>query len=710
MTITDVTNSQAPEPEDDEVQQSAIRRAFNRWFRREDPSVEEAVETALTPYVPEPREELEPLDWVERHKLVIPDRRRVVARVKYVGPHLPGMMLKWLFKTLPRTAWHEGVTPIWRGCGKCFTAYHNFITVKHLADAYTTAEGVQKSKHAANRSKSNMYRIWSTVFGACTAAGSMTWLYFNHFVPFLIVLGVLLLLLDVLGRQGQEKKEIVPIVLKPLGEGMDYADLSTMIQNGLNETIGLADDGKPKALISGLASYDFDRGEYRQLINTFQDFKEEHIRYLERRVAAKPGSMVILQDPRVSTQRIMVIKHRDPFANVPIAPYIPPMTRSITEGGTLGVSQTDHPFLIHLAGLHVGVVAQSAGGKSEGVIASIIEAILATRNAVCVGIDLTAGPLFPIYGKCIQKVAYTPEEAEKLLAWLLDEKERRARILQRIAESDDPNEKGREWNADLAERYNAPSIHAIVDELALATKYDGTPKMKFDLRGPLEEIARTGSKHWITLVTGQQKTGNSDSGSTGVSNNMHVWLVGPCSMADANEIFSPEQRKSGWTPHLLKSAERGKSANDAGRVFVKAPGYGPDVYCSYRPMPEEELKRRRKMRLEAGIPILKHCGEDSSNEEIMDAEVVPSRPVLEALAAAFNHFDPPDDRLPSALAAEWITERTDMTFSADSLAAALKKELSDQAPRTTDGRCKIVGNVGRKHYLRPDINTLMGTS
>src|SRR5581483_1009092 len=113
------------------------------------------------------------------------------------------------------------------------------------------------------------------------------------------------------------------------------------------------------------------------------------------------------------------------------------------------------------------------GGKSEGIIASLIEAILATHNAVPVGIDLTAGPLFPIYGKCIQKVAYTPQEAAALLDWLLDEKNRRARILQKIAESDDPNEKGREWNADLAEKYNAPSIHVIIDELAMATKFDG---------------------------------------------------------------------------------------------------------------------------------------------------------------------------------------------------------------------------------------------
>src|SRR5581483_8667075 len=272
--------------------------------------------------------------------------------------------VKFVFSTLPKRTWEEGVTPVWRGCGKCATAYYNWVTSAYLAEAHSSAEGVQKSKHAANRHKSHGYRIWASVFGACVAAGGMAYLYFYHFVPFLVVLGVILFLLDVLGRMGQEKKsEIVPVHTQPLNEGMEYGQLTQTIQQGLNETVGLDNEGKPLARVSGIVAYDWERGEFRQPITTYQDIDEKHIRYLERRIAARMGSMSILQDPKVSTQRIMVVKHRDPFRNVPIAPWIPPMTKSVAEGCVIGVSQTDRPFLVHIAGLNIGVVAQSAGGK-----------------------------------------------------------------------------------------------------------------------------------------------------------------------------------------------------------------------------------------------------------------------------------------------------------------------------------------------------------
>lgn len=714
MTITDTTN--APQP-DNEQSEGALRRAYRRWFRRpeleEEPSYDEVTGTDLVPYVPPPREsdEIEPLAWVEKHKLTIPDRRRVKARSKEVVKHLPGMAVKFVGITLPQRAWHEGVVPVWRGCGKCATAYYNWAISADLADAYTAAEGVQKSKHAANRNKSRGYKIWATIIGLCAAGGTMAWLYFAHFTPFLVVLGTLLFLLDVLGRHGTKKKEeIVPVHTKPLSEGMEYGQLTATIQAGLNESIGLDKDDKPLARVSGLVTYDFTRGEFRQPITTYQDFKEEHIRYLERRIAAKPGSMVILQDPKVSTQRIMVVKHRDPFRDVPIAPWVPPKTKSVTEGFLLGVSQTDHPFVVHFAGVHVGIVAKSGGGKSEGVIAAVIEAILACYNAVVVGIDLTEGPLFPIYGDCIQKVAYTPEDADALLDWLLEVIKRRAKILGDIARSDDPNDKGREWNAELAERYNEPSIHIIVDEAPQAVKFNRDPKNDGDppnLAAKLEIISRTGSKHWVTLVLGSQKTGKSDSGPTGLSRNIMTWLIGPCDQDDANEVFSPELRRAGWAPHLLKPAERGKSHNDAGRVYVSAAGFGPDVYCSWRPMPEEETKRRRKMRLEMGIAT---CGDDEFDDGIMDAEVVPSRPMLETLAAAFEDLNPPDGRLPSAMAVEWINERTDMELTQDTLAAALRAELGDRAPQTASNRCKLAGNANRKHYTWADIQALMAGS
>jgi hypothetical protein len=701
MTITDIT----PEPE------GALRRAYNKWFKRSEPEPELTYGQVIEPWKPQESDELEPLAWVQRHALTLPDKRRVKARSKEVAKALPGMVLKFTFWTMPFWVWEDSIQPLARGCGKCARSCHSWVTAGYLVEAAQSAEGNQKAKHLENREKYRGYRLWSLVLVVCTLAGSMTYLYFFYFMPFLIVLGVILFLIHVLGRHGEEKKTDPTTVPVPsLDEAMEYGAFTKNVQLGLNEIMGFNDKGDPQALVNGLVTYDWDRGEFRQLIKTYLDFKDEHIRYLERRVQAKPNTLRILQDPNVSTQRIMVIKYKDPFANVPTAPWIPPKTKSITEGCLLGASQTERPFLLHLAGVHVGVIAQSKGGKSEGIIASIIDAILATHNAVCVGIDLSGGPLFPIYRECIQKMAYTPEEADELLDWLVEEKQRRAKILRDIAASRDVNVKGRQWNADLAVKYNAPSIHIIIDELAMATKFDGSKDAQgINLRWRIEEFARTGAKHWMTLVTGQQKTGNKDSGTTGVSDNMHIWLVGPCSQDDANYIFTANLRNAGWAPNLLKSATDA-APNDAGRCYVKAPGFGPDIYASWRPLPEDELKHRMNMRLDAGIPILKPCG--SPDNEVVDADWVPHRPVLEALAAAFDDLNPPDGRLPSEMAVSWINERTSMEYTQVTLAAALKAELGDKAPRTATQRCKLYknGDSAVKHYAQADIDALMAGS
>ena len=194
------------------------------------------------------------------------------------------------------------------------------------------------------------------------------------------------------------------------------------------------------------------------------------------------------------------------------------------------------------------------------------------------------------------------------------------------------------------------------------------------------------------------RSGKSDSGSTGISSQIMTWLVGPCTQDDANEIFSPELRRAGWTPHLLNPAVRGKAANDAGRCFVSAAGFGPDVYSSWRPMPEEETKRRRRRRLDDGIPQL------AMNPHTVEGKVVPR--LLSALAAAFDELEPPDGRLPSSMAAEWISHHTDLALTATQLAGELRKELGSIAPATKSGRNKLGGNCA--YYLGADIEAAMG--
>jgi hypothetical protein len=699
MTITDVNSLETPS-DDAEGGQS---RAWRSLFRRRRPPEPLVINSEVARWHAQEEEpKPEGWAWVEKHALTLPDPRHVKARLRHAAPKVPGIVVKFVLVKTPQVMWTEAVQPIWAGSGKCVNAYVRWVTASHLDAAQQVAEGPLKARTLTTRHTSHGYRIWASIVAALIASGGMAYLYFVQFTDFLVVVFVVLGVLDLIGRAGTEKtKEFAPVYREPLREGMPYKQLTESIQSAFNEIVGVDANGHPLVRVDGICAYNFDREEWRQNISTYQEIKEEHVRSLERSIGAALRSVQVLEVPEVATRRIVVIKNGDPFTNVPSAPWVPPKTKSITEGLLLGKSQTSHPFLVHVAGVHVGVVGASGAGKSEGVIAAIIEGILGTYNAVVLGIDLTEGPLFPIYGDCIQRVAYTPEDADALLDWLLGEIKERAKILGDIARSDDPNDKGREWNAQLAEKYNRPSIHLIVDESPQAVKFNGLPRNSGvpDLAGKLEVISRTGSKHWVTLITGQQKTGKSDSGSTGLSANIMTWLVGPCTQDDANEIFSPELRRAGWAPNMLKPAVRGKSANDAGRVFVKAAGFGPDVYCTWRPMPEEEIKRRRVQRLTIGLPRL----ENSPQDDTIEAKVVPN--MLCALSAAYDDIEPPDDKLPSTMAAEWITEHSREEIDATELAKRLRVELGDLAPRAKSMRNKLRGNCSC--YLGEDINAAM---
>lgn len=1035
MTITDLNQpSPAPPPDDDKPSRW---RAWLRRFERTQPEPEypDVVNSEVVKWEASPDEEPKGWAWVNKHALTLPDRRYVKARLQHAAPKVPGILINWAFIKAPKGVWTEVVRPVWCGCGKCIVAYTKWVTAVHLDAAQQVAEGPLKARTLASRHKSHGYRIWASIIAVIVAAGSMAYLYIANLTYFWAVLISLVVILDLIGRAGVEKKtEFTPVYREPLREGMPYKQLTDSIQSAFNEIVGIDGNSHPLVRVDGICAYDFDREEWIQNLSTYQDITEAHVRTLERSIGAALRSIRVLDVPSVATRRILTIKHGDPFTDVPIAPWVPTKSKSITEGLLLGKSQTKMPFRVHFAGVHVGIVAKSGGGKalaldtvvptpdgwttmgdvqkgdtvydnqghpcrvitawpirynrpcyevvfsdgsvivadgdhlwdvetantrtnsstpisktitttemstsvhaksgnrlnysvrtakplvttpkklpigpytlgawlgdganldgritgidteiiegivaegyqvhrlpsslnscptwrveglttqlntvglrynkhipsayfraseddrrallaglldtdgycrptggvvfavcdqqlalgfrtlvatlgyksslrtkvarfqgrdykmvwcvsftpterifnlprkytrqkletrstnnrryitdikpvpsvpvrcitvdspsslflvgdqcipthnSEGLVSAVIESILACYNAVAVGIDLTEGPLFPIYGDCIQRVAYTPEDAEALLDWLLGIIKRRAKILGDIARSDDPNAKGREWNAHLAELYNEPSIHLIIDEMPQATKFNGQPKGTIDLASKIEIIARTGSKHWVTLVTAAQKTGKSDSGTTGISSQMMAWLVGPCTQDDANEIFSPDLRRAGWAPNLLKSAVRGQAKNDAGRCYVSAAGFEPVVYCSWTPMPEEEIKRRRARRLADGLPRI---GDGSGNSGgTVDAQVVPN--TLSALAAALDDIDPVDGKLPSALAAEWITEHCNEEIDATELAKRLRAELGDKAPKAKSMRNKLRGNCSC--YTTSDINVAL---
>jgi hypothetical protein len=609
--------------------------------------------------------------WADQHTLALPDPRKAAPVAKYWSRKLPELAVLSVPKLLKLLLLQ--IRPTLRGLGKCFDAYHNWLNCHTVRDGIKDAESKNKKADLALiHHRAHGRRLTFSVIVGMLLISLGFYAYFYHFT-ILVVTGLVVLAgINTVGQRGrsameenEEKAEFVPTIRPMFQEGMPLQTLVASVKAVLAEC-GLEVELGP-------ADWNPDRKDYRIAVSCYKELNEEHLRAIERGVGWNEGVARWVSDGPATT-KTLVTRYGDPFANVPCAPDIPPNSRCISRPIELGVSYTDKPFALNFAGVHMGVVAQSGGGKTEGVLDAIINGVSACHNASLVGIDLTEGPAFGWWNDVIQKVAYDPETAEDLFNWLDEERRRRMKILRDIARSSDPNATAKEWNAELAEKHDAQAIVCVVDELPQLIAYDGK-NGTINLVKPLQKLVQTSSKVWISFILAAQDTGRGDFGTTIIANQIMTWLVGPCSRDDANKIFTAKGRASGFNPELLHPGVRNGPSNDAGRVYVKAPHFGPDMFATWHPSPASSTKRRAAERVAAGRPSLE--------PEIVDAVTLP--PALEALLGAMNSYNLSADRVSSAYVATWLSNQGGR-WDSKSLLEDLREECGTFAPVTRPGK------------------------
>jgi len=633
--------------------------------------------------------------WLHRRagSLMLPDSARVLAIARWYLPRAAKVALKspilitgFVFREL---------RPVTRGFGKCTTAYLGWVTGKHLAQAVATAEGQNVKARQLEQLHHHQKRLVTmSIVGGLALTGAGIWAYYSHLPWLLAAAGGLTVLWYLLGKRDQPEPEFVARKREPLHEGMSLRSITQSILAVLAEEAVQAE-------AHGLAMWDHTRKQWRLTITTFQEIKPEVAKAIGRGLYANDNSVRILNTGTESDKTI-TIQIADPLANVPYPPEIAHRSLSIAQPLTLGVSVSDYPFKIMLAGVHTGIVGKTGAGKSMGVMQAIIHAISACYNATLWGIDLTNGPLFSMWQGVIQRKtnqASPPERvqaAESILDDALAEMNRRTSILSAIAESDDPNATQSEWDGELATKYGGALI-IMIDEFALLAGYDGKAG-KIDLLGKVEEIMRAGRKVWVSICHGEQATGKNDTGTTTVHKQTMQWMVGSCVLADSDAVFGPDRRRAGYTPHDLKAATP-QSVNDAGKVYIDAPGFGPDEYRTYRPLKNEETKRRARARVAAGLPTIGGVNEPRA---VMDAELVP--PGMAAVYAALDAFGAA--HLPSELVVEHAVAQGE-SWTANSLADAVRAESGGKVT-TRKARSEHAAGASKWCYHRTDLDAAYG--
>lgn len=605
-----------------------------------------------------------------------PSRRQKVGTIGYYAAALP--------PTLGRAAKHapvatvKEIVPVWHGAVAVLGGWYRVVW---LPDRRRSIDAMDEKAQMKALERLSTQRKWrgGVSVGVVLVITVTVWYGVLVNITWVILAGILMLGgLDLLGRRLRKpntaEAEERPRQIR-FTEGMPLRAVTQGILDAF-EAEGV------EVEVVRMMTWDQNRLEYRLGLASTQAIKPDHLRAVERWCGfADYGIRILGTD--TAAERDLVIRVGDPLAQVPKAPWLPTGSRSIADPLDMGASASDVPYALRFAGTHAIVLGMTGSGKTKGTIWTAIDRLSACRDVVLWGIDLQQGPALPMWRGVIQNTAYTPEDAADLLADAIREVQRRMRILQAIAEDDDPSNDTDEWNTALAAS-EGPALVLVIDEFSLLAAYDGKGG-KLDLLGPVIQIARTGRKVWETLLLGTQNTGTGDVGATQLWKQLGLKLAGPCELSDATALFGKDKRDAGWTPHLLRQAQD-DDPRDAGKVFIDGPGFtAPDVFRSYAPLSTREVKERARQRLTDGLPTL-------DGGSTVDVHPIPD--ALVVFDAAFSAV-PETDRLPSE-AVLGHARRAGFSWTAEELAS----QVRPWGLRSRDA--KFRGET-RKCYFRHDV-------
>ena len=352
------------------------------------------------------------------------------------------------------------------------------------------------------------------------------------------------------------------------------------------------------------------------------------------------------EDSAAVTLRILT---SDPFGQPLPIPERPPLSCSVKDPFSIGISIDGETTPVVLAGQHVLIVSDSGGGKST-MVRTMADYITACADAVAIDIDPTGRGLGPL-GPCAARRALNPKDAEALLEYLLATAEARIAAMPPTADN---------WPVGP----DSPALVVFVDEWPRLSKHG--KQLALDL-------LRIGRKARVTLVVCTQDA-TSDVLGDAVADTFGVRIMLPCRQADVPLVVGQADAISkGWLPHLLLPSPGEWEPADAGQFYAITPRYRNPILRYVSPISAAMAMARAKERVGAGLPTLDGTGPEARADDVPE--------IAALLLAAFAAEGDPEvltiaqilDQLEAADPATWgrWTGRTDR-------AAILGRALSDR--------------------------------
>lgn len=277
---------------------------------------------------------------------------------------------------------------------------------------------------------------------------------------------------------------------------------------------------------------------------------------------------------------LLQILTTDPFANPLPYPSRSPLSSSIKDPVSLGLSIDGQTTPVVLAGQNVIVTGNPNAGKTS-LVQALVEYVTSCSDAVVVDIDVAKRGLLS-FTPLAARSARTSADAEVLLQELLDLATARVNSMPPTQRVWEPSPDG-------------PAVLVVLDEF---------PQLSDRAKALALRLLQTGREARVTIILLTQNATKVALGQS-FAEAFGVRVLMGCRSDDVPVVVGEDDAISkGWRPHVLVPSPREDDPADAGQFYCLTPHHREPILRYVSPLPPEDAERLAQERLAAGLPQL----------------------------------------------------------------------------------------------------------
>lgn len=293
------------------------------------------------------------------------------------------------------------------------------------------------------------------------------------------------------------------------------------------------------------------------------------------------GGTLIEPDPDRSSHITLRLVMSDPFTGMAAPAVHAPNSLSVRDLEVYGRGMDGSPLEFRLRGLSMLVIGVSGSAKTKGALRCLAEAITACRDAIAIEMDPVKDGLSEFAGA----MAAPPVRGGKDCTEWLSRLVRIAGVRNRIKSELDM---GDLWEPSP----DNPSIYAIVDEFIYLPP---------EAKALAIELLRIGRETGVHLIFAAQEA-TEDSLGDAIADSVTYRIMLASRATDIRLVLGTGAAADGFRPDRLRPAVDDERVYDAGKFYIKGPGYLRPIQWRWNRFDRAQIKQAVTDRATAGRP------------------------------------------------------------------------------------------------------------